>query len=326
MFDNPAKNHQGVSLNDQLLAGPKTQRSISTLKLHLRLNPIVVVCDVVRMFYSINYNEQPEGLIDGLTHNKDLFRFLWKDDDNVEPDVYRFKKVLMGSKTSPFQANSLILHHVEKMIKETDNPLTIECCELLQKFVYIDDILLGITGEDKAIQVKKEVRRIFKTINMELSKFVSNSIKVLTEIKQDNLSKEGGQYFVKPIFKRGCIPLLNNYNLALDRYRKLRYRSSKNPKLKTMYGDAMNTLIKNDEVERVEKTLLEASEPGRVIYCLPQLPVVNEQKASTKVRPVFDGFAKKSTSFELSVNVDLKDYLNLAVCPRIFIANLREDE
>ena len=37
--------------------------------------------------------------------------------------------------------------------------------------------------------------------------------------------------------------------------------------------------------------------------------------------PASLSFAKKSTSFELSVNVDLKDYLNLAVCPRIFIAN-----
>ena len=92
VFDGSAKNHQGISLNDQLLPGPKTQRSISTLMLHLRLNPIIVVCDVVRMFYSINYNEQPEGLMEGLHNNKDLFRFLWKDDDNVEPDVFRFKK------------------------------------------------------------------------------------------------------------------------------------------------------------------------------------------------------------------------------------------
>ena len=92
VFDGSAKNHQEVSLNDQLLAGPKTQRSISTLMLHLRLNPIVVVCDVVRMFYSINYNEQPEGLMEGLTNNKNLFRFLWADNDTDEPDVIRLKK------------------------------------------------------------------------------------------------------------------------------------------------------------------------------------------------------------------------------------------
>ena len=44
----------------------------------------------------------------------------------------------------------------------------------------------------------------------------------------------GGEYFVKPIFKRNCIPLLNNYNLAIDRYKKLRYRLSKNHDLKEM--------------------------------------------------------------------------------------------
>ena len=90
--------------------------------LHLRLNPIVVICDLVRMFYSINYNEQPEGLMEGLNNNKDLFRFVWKDDDNVYPEVFRFKKVLMGSKSSPFQANSVILHHVENMIIHAGKP------------------------------------------------------------------------------------------------------------------------------------------------------------------------------------------------------------
>ena len=182
VFDGSAKNHQGVSLNDQLLAGPKTQRSINTIMMELRLNPIIIVCDVVRMFYSIGYTEEPEGLMAGLQNNRDLFRFLWKGDDNEEPAVYRFKKVLMGSKSSPFQANSVIIHHIQKIRNETDDPLTIECCKILQKFIYIDDILLGAEDEDKAITVIKEILRIFKTMNMELSKFVSNSVKVLKEI------------------------------------------------------------------------------------------------------------------------------------------------
>ena len=83
--------------------------------LHLRLNPIVVVCDVVRMFYSINYDAEPEGHMKGLKNNKDLFRFLWTDTDNDEPDVFRFKKILMGCISSPFQANSVVLHHVKNL-------------------------------------------------------------------------------------------------------------------------------------------------------------------------------------------------------------------
>ena len=53
VFDGSAKNHQGISLNDQFLAGPKTQQSISMLMIHLRLNPYIVLADIVRMFYSI---------------------------------------------------------------------------------------------------------------------------------------------------------------------------------------------------------------------------------------------------------------------------------
>ena len=92
VFDGSAKNHQGVSLNDQLLAGPKTQRSISTLMLQLRLNPVVIICDVVRMFYSIGINEEPERLMEGLSNNRDLLRFLWKGVGNDEPEIFRFKK------------------------------------------------------------------------------------------------------------------------------------------------------------------------------------------------------------------------------------------
>ena len=100
------------------------------------------------------------------------------------------------------------------------------------------------------------------------------------------------QYFVKTMFKAGCILLLNNYSLALDRYRKLKYRRSNNPELEIKYNEAMNTLIKNEEVEKVYETPLSASQPDRLIYHLPHLPSVDEQKTSTKVRQVFDGFAK----------------------------------
>ena len=65
------------------------------------------------------------------------------------------KKILMGCISSPFQANSVVLHHVEKLMSETNDPLTIETCKLLQKFVYIDDILLGLQNEEHAIKIIK---------------------------------------------------------------------------------------------------------------------------------------------------------------------------
>ena len=156
--------------------------------------------------------------------------------------------------------------------------------------------------DDEESLIQNKMNRLFTTEEEERNGEPKLSTEEQYALEQFNQTIEfrGGEYFVKPIFKRNCIPLLNNYNLAIDRYKKLRYRLSKNPDLKLKYSEAMNTLIQNNEVERVEETPLKASEPGRVVYYLPHLPVINEQKASSKVRPVFDGSAKNHQGISLN--------------------------
>ena len=73
------------------------------LMIHLRLNPYIVLADIVRMFYSITYAELPKGNMRGLQNNRDLFRFLWADQHNNEPEIYRFVKVLMGGNRAHFR-------------------------------------------------------------------------------------------------------------------------------------------------------------------------------------------------------------------------------
>ena len=50
---------------------------------------------------------------------------------------------------------------------------------------------MGLKDEEHAIKIIKEVIRIFNTMNMSLSKFVSNSVQVLKMIKQEELEKNG---------------------------------------------------------------------------------------------------------------------------------------
>ena len=94
-------------------------------------------------------------------------------------------------KNSPFQAKSVVQHHVGNILKTTEDSLTIECCQLLQKFIYIDDVLLGLKDEDRAIKIVNEIRSIFKTMNMDLSKLVSNSLEVLKKTKQEVSNEDG---------------------------------------------------------------------------------------------------------------------------------------
>ena len=50
VFDASAKNNQNISLNDNLLAGEKTQGSIPNITLNLRVKPIVLISDLSQMF------------------------------------------------------------------------------------------------------------------------------------------------------------------------------------------------------------------------------------------------------------------------------------
>ena len=46
VFNASSKNNQNISLNDNILCGPKTQKSINKLSILMRLKPIVVLADL----------------------------------------------------------------------------------------------------------------------------------------------------------------------------------------------------------------------------------------------------------------------------------------
>lgn len=183
------ESYQGVSLNDQLLAGSKTQHFISNIMFQLSFNPVVVTCNVVRMFYSKGYKEVPEGLMNGLK-SKNIFHSIGNVNGDEETQVFRIK-ILMGSESSPLQGNCLIVHRVVRITESSKDLFTFECCKLLQPFVYIDDVLVGLIHGERAIKVTKQIHWIFQTMNMHLSKFVSNSAKVLIDIGKDASGGDG---------------------------------------------------------------------------------------------------------------------------------------
>ena len=118
VFDASAKNSQGVSLNDQLLEGPKLQLDIVELLIKLRLKKIVIMGDLQRMFYNILIQEE----------FRDYFRFLWNFEGGEEPNIYRFRTLLMGAK-SPYLAIATVHHHLHKLAME--QPENEHLCKLL---------------------------------------------------------------------------------------------------------------------------------------------------------------------------------------------------
>ena len=97
-----------------------------------------MLCDIKRMFYSIFYQPTGEPRTK-MGNSRDAFRFLWNKDPSEQPNVYRFRNMLMGIRWSPFQANSVIEHHLDSLIASSEDEEMIEACELFKQFRYIDD-------------------------------------------------------------------------------------------------------------------------------------------------------------------------------------------
>ena len=88
-----------------------------------------------------------------------------------------------------------------------------------------------------------------------------------------HLKFENGRYWTKPIFKSTFVPMLNNYNLCIRRYKNLRRQLSKNPELEEAYKREIHKLLEKDNVEIVEEDPLTASDPKRMLNYLPQVCV-----------------------------------------------------
>ena len=163
VFDASAKNSEGQSLNDQLLEGPKLQLDIVELLIRMRLKKIVILADVAKMFYSILIDEQ----------FSDYFRFVWHFSAGDTPKVYRFRKLLMGAKSSPYLAIATVHHHLDKVAKE--EPQKEGLCQLLKESLYVDGLITGVDTVEEAIKLRKNVTDIFRGMKMTIRKWARNS-------------------------------------------------------------------------------------------------------------------------------------------------------
>ena len=158
VFDGSAKNSEGISLNDNLLPGPKRQLDIVHLLMNLRLHQYTLVGDISRMFYCINLNEQ----------FRDYYRFLWNENPKEEPRIFRFKRLTMGTVDSPFLAINTVHHHLEEVVKT--HPELAKAAKFIKEHLYVDDLIGAVDKEEEAITLRRQIQQIFDMMRMKITK------------------------------------------------------------------------------------------------------------------------------------------------------------
>ncbi|XP_068237125.1 uncharacterized protein [Palaemon carinicauda] len=157
VFDASASCYNGVSLNDCLSSGPSLNPDLVEVLIRFRRWPIAVTADIRKAFLQIS-----------------VHRFLWPRDSGTIRHM-RFTRVPFGNTASQFLLNATIKHHLDKY------PPT-SVVQDLKANMYTDNWLSGADSAVEAADKFCEARSILADASMDLTKFVSNSLLITSQL------------------------------------------------------------------------------------------------------------------------------------------------
>ena len=177
VFDLTVKSSTGRSLNEYLLSGPDLTNSLVGVLLRSRLKPILLTCDLQKMFHRFYVREE----------DRDYLRFLWwpGGDVNLDPVTYRMKVHLFGAKSSPGCAN-FGLKYLAGLHKD-EHP---DGAHFIQNEFYVDDGMTSKETISETIKTFHDAKSICSKGSIVLHKVMSNSPEVMEHIPEEDRVKE----------------------------------------------------------------------------------------------------------------------------------------
>lgn len=174
VFDASCVTTSGVSLNDALHAGPKLQRDVMEIICRFRLSEFVFTTDIKMMFRQIVVHPDDR-------HYQMIF---WREAPDEPLLLHKLNTVTYGMKSSPYLAIRTL-----RQLADDNTAQYPAAANLLRSSVFMDDILGGANTEAEAKQLKSDLTDLLRSGGFELSKWVSNSSRLLEDIPVEDLEK-----------------------------------------------------------------------------------------------------------------------------------------
>ena len=152
-----AKSEAGLSLNNALEKGPNFLTLLWGILLRIRIGKAGIVGDLEKAFLRSSHHEE----------DRNVCCFLWLSPQG-EIDVYRYRKVFFGAKSSPFLLQVVLGHHLEGSISKS------EMASQLLRNLYMDDPVNSAENTEKAREFWQQEICIFKDDGFNLREFRSN--------------------------------------------------------------------------------------------------------------------------------------------------------
>ena len=109
--------------------------------------------------------------------DRDLHRFIWREDPSVPLKDYRMTRVTFGVKASPYLAMKTLQQTADDF--KTQYPLA---ALAVPTSFYVDDLLTGAETPEQAIKLFQSLRGLLEKGGFDLRKWRSSSNTVLTAI------------------------------------------------------------------------------------------------------------------------------------------------
>ncbi|XP_044575140.1 uncharacterized protein LOC123258948 [Cotesia glomerata] len=166
VFNGSCATSTGISSNDILHAGPKTQIDIFDMMLRICCNKILFATDITKMFRQIEVD----------SHDWPLQCILWIDENNLI-DAYCLKTVTYGTASAPFDAVRVLI----QLVKDEGHRFPLAVAPML-KTRYVDDIYGGADNEEDAIKAAVQTKALCAAGCFPLAKWASKSPRLLAEV------------------------------------------------------------------------------------------------------------------------------------------------
>ena len=177
VFDCSAR-YQGESLNGHLLQGPDLTNKLTGVLTRFREEKVAFMADIEKMFFQVKVPREDQNFL----------RFLWwpNGDLTQEPQEYCMTVHLFGAGSSPGCSNFAL----KRTAEDGEREFGAKAAETLRKNFYVDDALSSVPTEKDAVELVQAVKEMCAKGGFKLTKFVSNSRKVMMSVPAEDRAKE----------------------------------------------------------------------------------------------------------------------------------------
>ena len=169
---------QGKSVNDLLLKGPDLTNTLFGVLMRFCQERIAIMADIEAMFYQVRVAEE----------DRTFLRFLWWPEGNLDENLEEYQMVvhLFGAASSPACSN----FELRKTAEDNSDPFPREVVNSVNKNFYVDDCLKSLPSTEEALPHASDLRCLLARGGFRLTKWISNSRRVLDAIPEAEGAKE----------------------------------------------------------------------------------------------------------------------------------------